>query len=53
MANRLLRIGQLAAMTATSADSIRHYERLGLLPSPGGPKPGIGCFLQMLWIVCD
>ena len=28
----LLRIGALATLTGTSADSIRHYERLGLLP---------------------
>lgn len=34
MSAPLLRIGELAARSATSADSIRHYERLGLLPPP-------------------
>jgi len=32
MGEPLLRIGQLAELTDVSADSIRHYERLGLLP---------------------
>ena len=36
----LLRIGALAAQTGTSADSIRHYERLGLLPSPARTDGG-------------
>ena len=34
MGESLLRIGQLAARAGVSADSIRHYERLGLLPRP-------------------
>ena len=34
MSASLLRIGELAERSATSADSIRHYERLGLLPPP-------------------
>lgn len=29
-----MRIGELARLTATSVESIRHYERLGLIPSP-------------------
>jgi hypothetical protein len=40
MAGDLLRIGQLAAITGTSADSIRHYERLGLLPPPARTEGG-------------
>lgn len=34
MSSGLLRIGQLAAQANVSADSVRHYERLGLLPTP-------------------
>ena len=44
MADSLLRIGQLADMTGTSADSIRHYERLGLLPAPGRTEGGYRLF---------
>ena len=29
-----MRSGQLAHLTAVSADTLRHYERLGLLPLP-------------------
>ena len=34
MADSFLRIGELAARVGVSPDSIRHYERLGLLPAP-------------------
>jgi DNA-binding transcriptional MerR regulator len=44
VADGLLRIGQLAEMTGTSADSIRHYERLGLLPAPGRTEGGYRLF---------
>lgn len=44
MAGGLLRIGQLAAMSGTSADTIRHYERLGLLPAPGRTESGYRLF---------
>jgi DNA-binding transcriptional MerR regulator len=30
-----LRIGDLAAATATKVETIRYYERIGLLPAPG------------------
>ena len=30
-----LRIGDLAAATATKVETIRYYERIGLLPTPG------------------
>lgn len=40
MTGSLLRIGALAAQTGTSADSIRHYERLGLLPPPARTDGG-------------
>lgn len=44
MADSFMRIGQLAAMTGTSADTIRHYERLGLLPSAGRTENGYRLF---------
>ena len=31
--NEVLRVGQLAERTGVSVHTIRHYERLGLLPS--------------------
>src|SRR5258708_17272980 len=34
MASPLLRIGQLAQRAGVSTDTIRYYERLGLLPKP-------------------
>ena len=34
MASPLLRIGQVAQRAGVSADTIRYYERLGLLPKP-------------------
>lgn len=34
MASATLRIGQLAERAGVSADTIRYYERLGLLPKP-------------------
>lgn len=34
MAETYLRIGQLAVRAGVSRDSLRHYERLGLLPAP-------------------
>ena len=44
MAGDLLRIGQLAEQTGTSPDSIRHYERLGLLPAPARTEGGYRLF---------
>ena len=35
-----MRIGQLAAATGVSADTIRYYERIGLLPSPARTDSG-------------
>lgn len=35
-----MRIGELARLTATSVESIRHYERLGLLPPPARSDAG-------------
>jgi DNA-binding transcriptional MerR regulator len=34
MAGERLRIGDLAAATATKVETIRYYERIGLLPTP-------------------
>lgn len=34
MASRLLRIGEIAAQAGVSVDTVRHYERRGLLPAP-------------------
>jgi DNA-binding transcriptional MerR regulator len=39
-----LRVGELAARAGVSADSIRHYERLGLLPSAGRTDGGYRLF---------
>jgi DNA-binding transcriptional MerR regulator len=44
MARDLLRIGQLAEQTGTSPDSIRHYERLGLLPASARTEGGYRLF---------
>jgi DNA-binding transcriptional MerR regulator len=44
MASDLLRIGELAEKTGTSPDSIRHYERLGLLPAPARTVGGYRVF---------
>lgn len=41
---RLLRIGELAERAGVSADSIRHYERLGLLPPPQRTAAGYRTF---------
>ena len=35
MADEELRIGDLAKATATKVETIRYYERIGLLPAPG------------------
>jgi DNA-binding transcriptional MerR regulator len=35
-----LRIGQLAAKTEVTADTLRYYERLGLLPAPARTASG-------------
>jgi DNA-binding transcriptional MerR regulator len=35
MADEQLRIGDLATATATKVETIRYYERIGLLPTPG------------------
>lgn len=32
--------GELAGLAGVSADTLRHYERLGLLPSPGRTSGG-------------
>lgn len=42
----VLRIGALAAQTGTSRDSIRHYERLGLLPAPARTDGGYRIYPQ-------
>lgn len=34
MTGERLRIGDLAAATATSVETVRYYERIGLLPAP-------------------
>jgi DNA-binding transcriptional MerR regulator len=39
-----LRIGELARATALSPDSVRHYDRLGLLPSLGRTAGGYRLF---------
>jgi MerR family copper efflux transcriptional regulator len=44
MDESFLRIGQLAARAGLSADSIRHYERLGLLPAPDRTDGGYRLF---------
>ena len=40
MGEELLRIGQLGKRTGVSVDSIRHYERLGLLPKAARTNAG-------------
>ncbi|MDE2181380.1 MAG: MerR family DNA-binding transcriptional regulator, partial [candidate division NC10 bacterium] len=35
-----MRSGELARLTGISTDTLRHYERLGLLPKP--PRTGGG-----------
>lgn len=40
MGDVLLRIGQLAKGTSVSVDTIRHYERLGLLPKAARTNAG-------------
>lgn len=44
MAEALLRIGELAARAGVSADSVRHYERLGLLPAAARTVGGYRLF---------
>ena len=44
MAESFLRIGQLAESAGISPDSIRHYERLGLLPTPARTSGGYRLF---------
>jgi MerR family copper efflux transcriptional regulator len=41
---RLLRSGELAGLTGVSADTLRHYERLGLLPAPQRTEGGYRMF---------
>src|SRR5689334_15071999 len=38
--NKPLRAGELAALTAVSTDSLRHYERKGVLPRPQRTESG-------------
>lgn len=40
MEQRRLRIGQLAKRAGVSADTIRYYERIGLMPKPGRTVAG-------------
>lgn len=44
MAKALLRIGEVAERLGISPDSIRHYERLGLLPAAGRTAAGYRLF---------
>lgn len=44
MAEALLRIGELAERAGVSADSVRHYERLGLLPPAARTDGGYRLF---------
>ena len=44
MAEALLRIGELAERAGVSADSVRHYERLGLLPAAARTVGGYRLF---------
>ncbi|MGE3509656.1 MAG: MerR family DNA-binding transcriptional regulator [Vicinamibacterales bacterium] len=44
MAEVFLRIGELAKRAGVSADSVRHYERLGLLPSADRTHGGYRLF---------
>lgn len=44
MAEALLRIGELAERAGVSADSVRHYERLGLLPAAARTDGGYRLF---------
>jgi DNA-binding transcriptional MerR regulator len=37
---RALRIGEVAALTGTTARTIRYYEEIGLLPATAGREPG-------------
>jgi DNA-binding transcriptional MerR regulator len=39
-AERELRIGEVAKLAGTTPRTIRYYEEIGLLPVPGGRKPG-------------
>jgi Cu(I)-responsive transcriptional regulator len=40
MADRLLTIGDLARATGTKVETIRYYERIGLLPAPARTETG-------------
>jgi DNA-binding transcriptional MerR regulator len=40
MSERILRIGQIAAQSGVSRDTLRHYERLGVLPKPARTSGG-------------
>ena len=44
MAEGFLRIGELAERAGVSADSVRHYERLGLLPAADRTDGGYRLF---------
>jgi DNA-binding transcriptional MerR regulator len=44
MSESFLRVGQLAERAGVSPDSIRHYERLGLLPAAGRTDGGYRMF---------
>jgi DNA-binding transcriptional MerR regulator len=44
MAESFLRIGELAERAGVSADSVRHYERLGLLPTAARTDGGYRLF---------
>jgi len=43
-----MRSGQLAHLTGVSTDTLRHYERLGLLPLPQRTAEIIGSTLRHL-----
>lgn len=38
--SRYLRSGELAKLTGVSTDTLRHYERIGVLPRPGRTAAG-------------
>lgn len=54
-ANRTYRIGEAAEQTGVSAEALRYYERLGLLPNPprtdGGARRYVGHLVDRVRLI--
>lgn len=44
-----MKIGELASLRATKVETVRYYEKIGLLPPPALPSPTIAPMAPTIW----